>query len=194
VTNVNSVHGNGDDGELARRLKERDPQAVAELYDRYGRMAFLLVYRIIGDTGAAEDTVQETFLKVWNSVDSYDPSRGALGRWILSVARNRAIDYVRSWEGRQVRGASAIQEWAQPATPPDFEKDVLNLDLRLAMRDAIRRLTPRQREILDLAYVEELTQTEMAERLSRPLGTVKTWVRGALQALRAEMAPYRQEA
>ena len=183
-----------EDSALARRLKNRDPRAMAELYDRYGRLAYFLIYRIVANQGAAEDMVQETFLRVWNSIHNFDEARGPLGRWVLSVARNRAIDYVRSWEGRMARGAFPIHEWDQPPVAADFENDLLNLDLVRALRGAMTRLPARQQAILDLAYVEGLTQSEMAERLERPLGTVKTWVRAALQALRHEMAPYGEDA
>lgn len=180
-----------DDAALARRLKNRDHSAMADLYDRYGRLAYFLIYRIVANQSAAEDMVQETFLRVWNSIHNFDEQRGPLGRWVLSVARNRAIDYLRSWEGRLTRGAFPIHEWDPPSAHADFEDDLLNLDLTRTLRAAMTRLNDRQRAILDLAYVEGLTQTEMAERLKRPLGTIKTWVRAALQALRAEMTPAR---
>jgi RNA polymerase sigma-70 factor (ECF subfamily) len=79
-----------DDGDLAKRLKDRDPRAMSELYDRYGRLAYSLIYRVVRNAGAAEDLVQETFLRVWNRVQSFDQTRGALGPWVLTVARNRA--------------------------------------------------------------------------------------------------------
>ena len=182
------------DTELARRLKNHGPRAMAELYDRYGRLAYFLIYRIVGDQSAAEDIVQETFLRVWNNIQSFDEERGPLGRWVLSSARNRAIDYLRSWEGRMTRGALPIHEWDQPSAAADVEDELLNADLVKALRGAMARLSERQQAILNLAYVEGLTQMQMAERLKRPLGTVKTWVRAALQALRAEMAPYGERA
>src|SRR5579862_6265091 len=89
-----------NDSELARRLQRREPQAMADLYDRFGRLAYSLIYAIVRDTGVAEDLVQETFLRVWNRVQGFDPDRGALGPWLLAVARNRAIDYLRSAAGR----------------------------------------------------------------------------------------------
>src|SRR5437870_43187 len=89
-----------DDSELARRLKAREPQAMSDLYDRYGRLAYSLIYRVVRDAGTAEDLVQETFLRVWNRVALFDQQKGALGPWVLAVARNRAIDYVRSVDGR----------------------------------------------------------------------------------------------
>lgn len=138
--------------------------------------------------------MQETFLRVWNSIHSFDEARGPLGRWVLSAARNRAIDYLRSWEGRMARGAFSIHEWDPPLSDDNVEIDLLDADMIRALRGAMTRLTDRQQAILNLAYVEGLTQVEMAERLKRPLGTIKTWVRAALQALRAEMAPYGERA
>jgi RNA polymerase sigma-70 factor (ECF subfamily) len=179
-----------DDAELARRLKSHDPSAMAELYDRYGRLAYYLIFRIVGNESAAEDMVQETFLRVWNGIQNFDPARGPLARWVLSAARNRGIDYLRSWEGRMARGAFPIYEWDQPSTSTDAEDELLNADLVRALHSAMARLSERQQTILNLAYVEGLTQMEMAERLERPLGTIKTWVRAALQTLRSEMAVY----
>src|ERR1700733_4787137 len=83
-----------DEGDLARRLKARDPNAMADLYDRYGRLTYALIFRIVRNGAAAEDLVQETFLRVWNRVQAFDQDKGALGPWVLAVARNRAIDYL----------------------------------------------------------------------------------------------------
>ena len=82
-------------GELLVRLQRRDPQALAELYDRYGQLVFRLILRMVRDNGIAEDLVQETFLRVWNRIGGFDSDRGAVGPWLLAVARNRAIDYLR---------------------------------------------------------------------------------------------------
>src|SRR4051812_31351452 len=89
-----------DDSALAKRLRERDPNVMSDLYDRYGRMVYSLIFRVVRNSAAAEDLVQETFLRVWNRAQSFDSERGVLGPWILTVARNRAIDYLRSTDGR----------------------------------------------------------------------------------------------
>ena len=89
-----------EDADLARRLKARDETAVGELYDRYGRLAYTLIYRIVRDKWVAEDLVQESFLRVWNRAHAFDAERGSLGPWILTVARNQALDYIRSVQGR----------------------------------------------------------------------------------------------
>lgn len=176
-----------DEPELARRLKRRDPNAMADLYDRYGRIAYTLIYRIVHDGGVAEDLVQETFLRVWNRIQAFDGERGALGAWVLAVARNRAIDYLRSVDGRMSKSAFEIEKMEQPGLFADFERDVMNLDRIRVLKSAFERLTPNQRLVLELAYYEGLSQTEMAERLKQPLGTVKTWVRTALKMLRDEL-------
>jgi RNA polymerase sigma-70 factor, ECF subfamily len=171
------------DAELVRRLQKRDPQALGELYDKYGRLAFSLIYRIVRDVGTAEDLVQETFLRVWNRSQGFDGDRGALGGWLLAVARNRAIDYLRS-AGGKMRNAVELEETEHPSLYMDLEKEVLNSDRTRHLREAMEKLTPNQRSAIELAYFEGLSQTEIAERLGQPLGTVKTWVRMALKNLR----------
>ncbi len=174
------------DGDLARRLQKRDPQALGELYDKYGRLAFALIYRIVRDTATAEDLVQETFLRVWNRSQGFDADRGALGGWLLAVARNRAIDYLRS-AGGKMRNALELEETAHPSLYLDLEKEVLNSDKARTLRQAMEKLSANQRQTIELAYFEGLSQTEIADRMGQPLGTVKTWVRAALKRLRDEL-------
>ena len=173
------------DADLAARLQRRDPQALAELYDRYGRIAYSLIVRVVRDGALAEDLVQETFLRVWNRAQGFDAQRGALGPWLLAVARNRAIDYLRSASGRE-RNAVELEEVDHPSLFIDMERDILASDRARIIRAALEKLTPKQRQVIELAYFEGLTQTEMAERMGEPLGTVKTWVRTALKNLREE--------
>jgi RNA polymerase sigma-70 factor, ECF subfamily len=174
------------DAELIKRLQSRDPQALAEIYDRYGRVAYSLILRVVRDAAIAEDLVQETFLRVWNRAQGFDAERGAFGPWLLSVARNRAIDYLRSAGGRE-RNAIELEEADHPSLYTNMERDILASDDARVIRAALLKLTPQQREVIELAYYEGLTQTEMAERMGQPLGTVKTWVRTALKNLRDEL-------
>jgi RNA polymerase sigma-70 factor, ECF subfamily len=176
-----------DEADLARRLKERDPQAMSDLYDRYGRLAYSLIFRIVRNGAAAEDLVQETFLRVWNRVQSFDPQKGALGPWVLTVARNRAIDYLRSIDGRMAAGALELDRVENPALFCDFTDNALSLDRARRLKGAFEKLNPNQRMVIELAYYEGLSQTEMAEQMKQPLGTVKTWVRSALKILRDEL-------
>jgi RNA polymerase sigma-70 factor (ECF subfamily) len=182
-----AIYVEGDDGDLAARLKRREPAAMGELYDRYGRLAYSLIYRIVRDVGVAEDLVQETFLRVWNRAQGFDAGRGALGPWLLAVARNRAIDYVRSASGKMAKGALELEHAERPALFINFEADVLSQDQARRVRAALEKLNENQRHVIELAYFEGLSQSEMAERMGQPLGTVKTWVRTALKNLREDL-------
>jgi RNA polymerase sigma-70 factor (ECF subfamily) len=175
------------DPDLAGRIKRRDPQAMADLYDRYGRLAYSVILRIVRDREMAEDLVQETFLRVWTRVQAFDSERGALGPWLLAVARNRAIDYIRSADGRMARSAFEIVEMENPALFANLEKEIVTSDQARRIREALGKLNPNQRTVIELAYFEGLSQTEMAQKMGQPLGTIKTWVRTALKNLRDEL-------
>src|SRR5258708_33239460 len=132
-----AIHTADSDAELVSRLQRRDPQALAELYDRYGRIAFSLVLRAVRDAGIAEDLVQETFLRVWNRVQGFDPQKGSIGPWLLAVARNRAIDYLRSAGGRE-RNAVELDDTDHPALYSDMERDLLMADKTRRVEVAIQ--------------------------------------------------------
>lgn len=176
-----------DDADLARRLRARDAGAMRELYDHYGRLIYSLIQRMVRNSAAAEDLVQETFLRIWNRIPAFDQERGALGPWVLTVARNRAIDYLRSTDARMSAGALDLDRMEHPAQFCDFEDRALSLDRARLLKDAFEKLTPNQKTVIELAYYEGLSQTEMAERMQQPLGTVKTWVRSALKVLREQL-------
>lgn len=177
-----------DDAALARRLQAREAGAMRELYDRYGRLIYSLIQRMVRNSAAAEDLVQETFLRIWNRIPAFDPERGALGPWVMAVARNRAIDYLRSADGRISAGSLDLDRLEHPGQFCDFEDRALTLDRARLLRDAFEKLTPNQKTVIELAYYEGLSQAEMAERMQQPLGTVKTWVRSALKILREQLA------
>src|ERR1700730_6561011 len=117
-----------DESDLARRLQARDAGAMRELYDRYGRLVYSLILPIVRNSAAAEDLVQETFLRVWNRMQAFDQERGALGPWVLTVARNRAIDYLRSVDGRMAQSAFELETSESPALFANLETEVLNSD------------------------------------------------------------------
>jgi RNA polymerase sigma-70 factor, ECF subfamily len=181
-----AIHAATGDPDLVRRLQQRDPRALGELYDRYGRLAFSLILRVVRDAGIAEDLVQETFLRVWNRVGGFDADKGAIGPWLLAVARNRAIDYLRSTSGRE-RNNLELEETDHPALYRDMESEIFNSDRARRVKVALQKLSPQHRQVIELAYFEGLSQTEMAERMGQPLGTVKTWVRTALKILRDDL-------
>ena len=176
-----------DDAALARRLQAREGGAMRELYDRYGRLVYSLIQRMVRNSAAAEDLVQETFLRIWNRIPAFDQERGALGPWVMTVARNRAIDYLRSTDGRVSAGSLDLDRLEHPRQFCDFEDRVLSLERARLLKDAFEKLTPNQKTVIELAYFEDLSQTEMAERMQQPLGTVKTWVRSALKVLREQL-------
>jgi len=175
-----------EEANLIARLRARDPDAMAELYDRYGKVAFSVIVRIVRDRAVAEDLVQESFLRVWNRVSGFDAEKGALGPWLLTVARNQAVDYVRSTEGRAWNSMVAA-DTERSSLFCHSEGSLLGAIEIDRVRSAVGKLTERQRELIQMAYFEGLTQTEMAERLQQPLGTVKTWMRAALKLLREEL-------
>src|SRR5215467_7956201 len=146
-----------EDADLARRLRARDPRVMSTLYDRYGKLAYSLIFRMVRDGPAAEDLVQETFLRVWNRTRSFDAERGALGPWLLAVARNRAIDYVRSSGGKMARGALELEYAEQPAVFVNFEAGLLSQDRARRVRAALERLNGNQRQVIELAYFEGLS-------------------------------------
>jgi RNA polymerase sigma-70 factor (ECF subfamily) len=174
------------DADLVVRLQRRDAQALAELYDRYGRIVYSLILRVVRDTGIAEDLVQETFIRIWNRVQAFDAQKGSIGPWLLAVARNRAIDYLRSAGGRE-RNAVEFEETDHPSLYTDMEPGILASEKARVVKAAVQKLSANQRQVIELAYFEGLSQTEMAERMGQPLGTVKTWVRAALKSLRDEL-------
>jgi len=181
-----AVQVSQNDSDLVERLRRRDPQALAELYDRYGRLVYSLVLRVVRDTGVAEDLVQEVFLRVWNRVQGFDAQKGSIAPWLLAVARNRSIDYLRSAGGRE-RNALEFEETDHPGLYVDVERDILSSDKARLLKQALAKLSPNHKQVIELAYFEGLSQTEMAERMGQPLGTVKTWVRAALKTLREDL-------
>ncbi len=181
-----AVYAGSEDRALIARLQRRDPQALAELYDRYGKMAYSLVLRVVRDSAIAEDLVQETFLRVWNRVHSVDSDKGSIGPWLLAIARNRAIDYLRSSAGRE-RKAVELDEIEHAPLYHQMEAEILVSDQARRVKVAMNKLEPNYRTVMELAYFEGLSQSEMAIKMGQPLGTIKTWVRTALQSLRDDL-------
>ena len=146
-----------------------------------------MILRIVRDAQMAEDLVQETFIRVWSRVQAFDSQRGALGPWLLAVARNRAIDYLRSVDGRMARSSFELVEMENPALFANLETQIVVSDQASRIREAMSKLNASQRNVIELAYFEGLSQAEMAEKMGQPLGTIKTWVRTALKNLREHL-------
>jgi len=187
-----SSYGHLDDEELVQRLSYRDLAAFRALYDRYGSLAYSTVLRVIRDSQIAEDMVQEIFLRIWRKPESYLAQRGRFATWLTSVARNRAVDEVRS-RNRRFRHETASPE-EQERDVPGTERDdpALTVELsdqRRLILNALAEIPQEQRQIIELAYFGGFTQQEIAERLDQPLGTVKTRIRLGMQKLRIALSP-----
>jgi RNA polymerase sigma-70 factor (ECF subfamily) len=176
----------GSDADLVKRMHARDAEALAATFDRYGRVVFSVILRVVRDSATAEDLVQETFLRVWNRVCGFDIRKGSMGPWVLAIAHNCAIDYLRSSVGRH-RQVVAFDETDHPALHTDMEREILGSDRDRQIKAAVSKLAPHQRQAIELSYFGGLSQLEVAAKMGHPLGTVKTWVRMALKNLREDL-------
>jgi RNA polymerase sigma-70 factor, ECF subfamily len=175
------------DPELLRRMRLGDESALEALYARYGGLIFTLALRIVGDPELAREVLQDTFLRCWDGSDSFDAGRGRVAGWLMGIARNRAIDLLRSRphqarlrEREQL--AAAIGQPTQPEAPG-------SLTMRHAVASALQGLPIAQRQAIELAYYGGLTQTEIARELGTPLGTIKSRTREAMDRLRTLLWP-----
>ena len=168
------------ESDLFRRLREKNPTALSELYDFYAAIVSRMVMRIVRDHSTCEDIVQETFSRVWSK--SFEPYEtvGQIGPWILTIARNLAFDTLRR------SGASSIEESVleQMPVPNAAEETVLHEQYEHLLSEALVDLNARQRQVIELAYFQGFSQSRIALELSQPLGTVKSWTRQALAHLR----------
>jgi len=175
------------DEALLALASRQDEAALAQLYDRYGRVAYGLALRIVRDQALAEDAVQEAFLTVWRRAGSFRPERAKPSTWILTLVHRRAVDVVRREERRRAQPLLEGQEEPDERALPADEEIALT-DRRRLVQEALRQLPDEQREALELAYYGGLTQSELAERLSVPLGTIKSRMFTGLRRLRDLLA------
>jgi RNA polymerase sigma-70 factor (ECF subfamily) len=164
---------------LARLAAGEREQPLAELYRIYGRRVYGLGLRLLGDRGLAEELVQETFLRLWRSCDRFDPGRGTVHAFVFTLARRAGVDLLRRRSSRSTP-AIPVEQLDAPAGDGAFDELVLALDIR----DVLESLSPKHREVLELQYLSDMTQAQIAARLDVPLGTVKTRTFHALRALR----------
>ncbi|WP_243651017.1 RNA polymerase sigma factor [Hymenobacter gummosus] len=165
--------------QLVARLRAQDEAAMTEFYDRYSAALYGVILRIVRREEEAEDVLQEGMVKIWHSFQSYDPSKGRLFTWVLNVCRNLAIDKIRS---RQYRVSSHSQPLDE--SPAEYQPAVDSFrPEHIGLQELTRQLNPDQKQIVDLLYFEGYTQSEVAEELNLPLGTVKTRARAAIKVL-----------
>lgn len=175
-----------EDLALLGRVQSGDESALAEMYDRYTPLLYPVALRILRSPADAEDAIQDAWMQVWRRSATYDTHRGTVGAWLVTVARTRALD---RWRSKATRTRIEGGVDPEPLVPPvDPAADAVAGQIGVRVRDALAQLQPQQRQVLEIAYFEGLSQTEIAERLKAPLGTVKSWTRQGLMRLR-ELLP-----
>lgn len=171
-----------DDVALLKAIAGKDEKAVSQLYDRYRVVLFGLLVRILNNREEAEDVLQELFLQVWHRAGDYDPKRGRPFTWLVTLARSRAIDRLRSVASRERVATESAREATEEVS--DAVADAVRSEQRGIVTSALSQLPEEQQRALVLAYFDGLTQSEIADRLGAPLGTVKTRMRAGMMKLR----------
>jgi RNA polymerase sigma-70 factor (ECF subfamily) len=177
------------DEELMPWIGRKDPEAFEVFYDRHGGAAFSLAYRILGERGAAEDCIQEAFISIWRSGGKFDPTRGSVRSWTLSIVRNRAIDVLRSKAGKAPKMTSDDDEILESRPAGDLtDEEAMRHETATEVRGALSQLPDEQSKVIQLAYFGGFSQSEIAAMLNVPLGTVKGRMRLGLEKIRGELA------
>lgn len=187
------------DADLVAQMAAGDERAAASLYDKYGPTLYAVAYRMLGQRFDAEEVVLEAFAQAWRGAARFEGERGSVAAWLTMMTRSRALDLVRSRQRRTRITETAAREnpTSSPAMGgwPEKPGDAVESDeRRKRVAIALADLSPPQRQAIELAYFEGLSQSEIAERLSEPLGTVKTRMRLGMQKLRDALRPYFHEA
>jgi RNA polymerase sigma-70 factor (ECF subfamily) len=173
------------DEELIQRVSASDARAFEVLYERHATVAYSLAYRMMGTAGAAEDVTQDAFLSVWRTGDRYDPTRGSVRTWLLSIVHHRAIDALRRRnprERREIDGEGIIE---RIESSQRTDEEVAERQEADALRTLLGELPAEQRRVIELAYFAAFTEREIAQLVGAPLGTIKGRLRLALEKLRA---------
>lgn len=183
------------DPDLIAQAARGDERAIAALYDRYGGVLYAVAYRIVGQRADAEEVVVDAFAQAWRDAPRFEAGRGSVAGWLTMIARSRALDLVRARSRRDRITASAAAE--HPGDSPalgDWRPDPAGSydhgERRRHVQQALQALSPPQRQAIELAFFEGLSQSEIAERLQEPLGTIKTRVRLGMQKLRESLRPF----
>jgi RNA polymerase sigma-70 factor (ECF subfamily) len=176
---------------LLKRISGGDRQSFEQLYERFSGVLFSTAYRVLNNQEAAEDVLQDVFIQIWEKAPFYDPARGKPLTWAVTLTRNKAIDRLRSTQRRN-RLQDDVEKESQNFEQFDGKSSVDAVDAMekgAMVREAIKKLSKEQREAIELAFFSGLTQTEIAERLSEPLGTIKARIRRGMMKLRDDITP-----
>jgi RNA polymerase sigma-70 factor (ECF subfamily) len=179
-----------DDASVIGRIAGGDPSALATLYDRWAQTVYSVVIQLLKDADSAEDVVEETFWQVWQRASSYDPSRGTVRTWILTIGRSRALDRLRSRKRNREDIADDLSLVRDPRSDPS--QVVESAERSQLVYSALTELPDDQRRALELAYFRGLSQSEIAEFLGEPLGTIKTRMRLGMQKMRDKLVALRE--
>ena len=175
------------DAALAQRLLRKDVSAFEQLYTRHSRIVYSLVLRILRQGPTAEEVVQDVFLQVWRNSSRYDSGRGPFIPWLLTLARNRALDRLRLKSERQRGREEQREELPQMVDDPQYERTLDEKRRAEHVRSLLASLPSSQKKAIELAYFGGLSHSEIAQALKEPLGTVKSWIRNGLLRLKEEL-------
>lgn len=183
------------DSQLVSRMAAGEDGALGDLYDRYGKTLYALALAIVREPADAEEVVVDAFGQAWRQATAFDPRRGSVGAWLATIARSRALDMVRA-RGRRARAHERAAHLSDDgiATPiaglgPDPGRSAERSEARRLVAQALAALPEPQRVAIELAYFQGLSQSEIAERLAEPLGTIKTRMRTGMEKLRGLLSP-----
>ncbi len=184
-----------EDHKLIARMSAGDDGALAQFYDRWSQSVYALVSHLVRDLDDADDVVEDTFWQAWRQASRYEPSRGTVSTWLLTIARSRALDRVRARRRLREEPLTPVSLLEESAVATGSASDPANVaeatERRTLVAGALRTLPVDQRQVLELAYFSGLSQTEIADRTGQPLGTVKTRTRLAVQKLRTALSSLR---
>ena len=188
---MTSKYGDGasSDATLVDRLLQKDVGAFEELYDRHSRIVYALVVRILQQAPTAEEVVQDVFLQLWRNAAQYQAARGPFVPWLLTLARNRALDHLRLKSEKQRRREDQTEELPAISQAPEYEKALDERRRAERVRTLIGTLSAPQKKAIEMAYFEGLSHSEIANALQEPLGTVKSWIRNGLLRLKEGLQP-----
>lgn len=177
-----------DDAQLVEMIRSADEGALAEIYRRHSNAVFGLALRVIKNRALAEDVAQDVFTRLWRKPEAYDPDRGALRTFLMTVAHSRAVDVIRSEESRRTR--EERQHYRVATSGPSIEEEVIDMNIAENVRRALEGLTPDERIAIELAYFGGQSYRQVAVTLDQPEGTIKSRIRSGMQRLAQHLDHY----